>query len=315
MGANAERDLMALVLRGEMKRDAIRRAENTRKGYAADWVTFTNWCVREGRENLPATSATVLLFSHAQLAAGKTVATAIRRLSAINSYHAAAGHATPASGDVWQFLLAVRRMRGEQPHQKAAISIDQLRAMCAAFPNTVRGLRDRSMLTLGFFSALRRCTLIGLDLADVEFRPEGLVLTIRREKQDRRGEGRSLGVVAGKYPESCPVRALEVWIQQRGRSPGALFNPVYYGLVQIRRLQPAHVARIVKEAVGRIGLDPSLYAAHSMRAGFVTSCINAGLPDLMVMAHTAHRDLGTLRIYHRRASNPFTGNPTALIDL
>lgn len=315
MGATAENELMRLVLRGEMKRDALNRAENTRLGYAADWKDFTAWCLTQGCESLPATPQTVLLYSHAQLTSGRKVSTAIRRLLAINSYHNAAGHAAPATGDVWQFLLAVRRMRGEQPSQKAALSVDQLRVMCAMLPKTLHGLRDRAVLTVGFASALRRSTIVALDLADIEFRAEGLVLKIRREKQDRKAEGRVVGITRGNHADTCPARSLEAWIRERGAAPGPLFTPVYYNFAQNRRLTPAHIARIVKQAAQRIGLDPKDWAAHSMRAGFVTSCINSGLPDLMVMAHTAHRDLGTLRIYHRRASDPFVGNPSALIGL
>lgn len=313
--AKAERELMAMVLRGEVPRGAIQHADNTRKGYAASWNDFQVWCKLQRLESLPATPQTVLLYCHAQLATGHKVATAIHRLSAINSYHQAAGYPKPADSMAWQFLLAIRRMRGEQPAQKAALTIEQLRAMCIALPENLRGRRDRALLAVAFGSALRRSTIVGLDLADVEFRPEGLVLRVKREKQDRRGDGRTLGVVAGKHLDFCPVRLLEAWVKARGQAQGPLFTPTYYEHALIRRLQPATVARIVKDAAIAIGLDPAQFAGHSTRAGFVTSCINAGLPDLMVMAHTGHRDVGTLRIYHRRASDPFVGNPSGLIDL
>lgn len=305
---------MALVLRGEMKRDAIRRAENTRLGYAADWKAFTAWCKTHGHESLPAAPATVLLYSHAQLAAGRKVSTAIRHLSAINSYHSAAGEKPPANSEVWQFLLAVRRMRGEQPSQKNALAVDQLRTMCAAVPKNLRGIRDRAVLTLGFASALRRSTLVALDMDDVEFRSEGLVLTIRKEKQDRKAEGRVLGVVHGKHPDTCPVRALQAWITERGAAEGPLLLPVYRSFTTMRRLQPAHIARIVKGAAHRIGLDPKQFAGHSLRAGMVTTAIQNGANEMLVAAHTGHKSLAMLRKYFRRA-DPFRANVSAMIGL
>ena len=45
------------------------------------------------------------------------------------------------------------------------------------------------MLALGLAAALRRSELIGLELRDVQFVPEGLRLTIRHSKTDQEGEG------------------------------------------------------------------------------------------------------------------------------
>jgi site-specific recombinase XerD len=314
LGAKAEAELLRLALQGEVKTAALRRSENTRAGYRADWRSFTAWCAALGHESLPASVTTILLYSHAQLEAGRKVSTAIRRLSAINSYHTAAGYDAPAGPQVWQFLLAVRRMRGEQPRQKQALTVDQLRRMCQALPLNAKGWRDRSVLTLGFGSGLRRSTLVALDLADVEFCPEGVILTIHREKQDRKGEGRRLGVVRGTQPDTCPVGTLETWIDWRGREPGPLFTPAIGGRVQLRRLRPAHVARIVKDAARRIGLDPTHLAGHSMRSGMVTTALENGCNEVLVMAHTAHQSLATLRKYLRRA-DPFRANASAMLGL
>lgn len=312
--AKAERELLAMVLSGELKREGIAHAENTRSGYRADWADFTSWCKLQRLESLPAAPQTVLLYSHAQLASGRKVSTAIHRLSAINSYHQAAGYAKPSAAVAWPFLLAVRRMRGEQPDQKAAISVEELRAMSKALPRTVKGLRDRSVLCLGFSSGLRRSNIVALDLADVEFRDEGLVLKVRREKQDRRGEGRIVGIVAGKHPETCPIRTLEDYLIERGRAPGPLFVPVYRGIPLLKRLKPAHVARIVKDAAAAAGLDPSRVSGHSLRAGMATSAIENGAGELIVAAHLGHRNLSTTRRYFRRA-DPFRANASGLLGL
>lgn len=314
MGATAEKALMALVLKGELKRDALRRAVNTRVGYAADWRLFTRWCQQQGSESLPATTQTVLLFVHSQLERGVKVATAIRYLSSINSYHSGAGEKPPANSEVWQFLLAIKRMRGEQPAQKDAITVDQLRMMVASRPHSPIGLRDRAILTVGFASGLRRSTLVALDLEDAEFRAEGLVLTIRKEKQDRRGQGRALGILPGKFPDTCPLQTLERWLRERGDAPGPLFTPVYAGHVLLRRMQPAQVARVVKVAAKAAGLDPARFSGHSLRAGMATAAIQNGAGELIVAAHLGHRNLSTTRKYFRRA-DPFRANASGLLGL
>lgn len=316
MSANskAERELLAMVLSGELQREAIAYAENTRSGYRADWHDFTSWCKLQRLESLPAAAQTVLLYSHAQLASGRKVSTAIHRLSAINSYHQAAGYPKPADAVAWPFLLAVRRMRGEQPEQKAALTVEELRGMSKALPETPHGLRDRSVLTLGFASGLRRSNLVALDLADVDFREEGLVLTIRREKQDRRGEGRVVGVIGGRHAETCPIRTLQDWLKQRGSSPGPLFTPVYAGHALLKRLKPAHVARIVKAAAAAAGLDSARLSGHSLRSGMATSAIENGAGELIVAAHLGHKNLSTTRRYFRR-TDPFRANASGLLGL
>jgi site-specific recombinase XerD len=48
-------------------------------------------------------------------------------------------------------------------------------------------------------------------------------------------------------------------------------------------------------------LDPDQFAGHSLRAGFVTSALEAGADLLKVMDVTRHREVKTLQAYDRRA--------------
>ena len=52
----------------------------------------------------------------------------------------------------------------------------------AALENNLRGHRDRSMLTLGWFGAFRRSELVRIQLADVAFTREGLVVSLRKSR-------------------------------------------------------------------------------------------------------------------------------------
>jgi integrase len=61
-------------------------------------------------------------------------------------------------------------------------------------PTDLRGLRDRALLLIGWTAALRRGELVALEVADLSFEPEGVVLTIRRSKTDREGSGASVAV-------------------------------------------------------------------------------------------------------------------------
>jgi integrase len=89
--------------------------------------------------------------------------------------------------------------------------------------STARGARDAALILLGFASALRRSELAGLDLADIEPKPEGLLIRVRKSKTDPEARGQLVGVAHGTLAETDPVTALDDWLAHRGTQPGQLF--------------------------------------------------------------------------------------------
>jgi hypothetical protein len=69
-------------------------------------------------------------------------------------------------------------------------------------------------------------------------------------------------------------------------------------------------ARINLSAAGtaKVGLDRKTYGAHSMRAGFVTAAMLAGISETRIAEHTGNRDMNVLRLYYRNGM-VFKGNP------
>lgn len=163
--------------------------------------------------------------------------------------------------------------------------------------------RDRAILLFGFATALRRCNLAGLDLADVSFEPRGMLVTVRHEKNDRVGQPRTLAVPSGNA-----LQAVKQWLKVRGTAPGPLFTGVHGGKLTMRRLHPQRIAQVVQEAAHKAGLNGRDYGAHSMRAGFCTEGLARGIGEIRVAAQTGHRCLESLRRYYRPA-DPFIGNP------
>jgi integrase len=64
------------------------------------------------------------------------------------------------------------------------------------------------------------------------------------------------------------------------------------------------VNEIVKAAAARGGFDPAKFGGHSLRAGFVTDGISAGVSDGDLMAQTGHTNPKTLHRYNRGATDP-----------
>jgi hypothetical protein len=52
---------------------------------------------------------------------------------------------------------------------------------------------------------MRRSELTALTLLDLEEKPDGLLVTIRRSKTDQEGHGQTVAVARGTHPDSDPV--------------------------------------------------------------------------------------------------------------
>jgi len=122
----------------------------------------------------------------------------------------------------------------------------------------------------------------------------------RRAKTDQEGHGAKIAIVRGSV--ACPVEALKLWRDAGGISEGAVFRPIRKGgRVQDERLSDRSVANIVKAHAARVGLDPSSFSGHSLRAGFLTSAAKRGANLFKMMETSRHKSVDTLRGYVRDA--------------
>jgi len=121
-------------------------------------------------------------------------------------------------------MRGIRRSYGAPPCGKAAAVTDIVRAMVATLPTTCKGVRDRALLLVGFAGAFRRSELVSLNVSDVQFVSEGLVISLRRSKTDHDGEEMIKGVPFGCVPATCPVRALRAWLDISKIAEGATIS-------------------------------------------------------------------------------------------
>ena len=279
------------------------KAENTLRGYRADWRDFCAWCESHHVCPLPAAPETVAAYI-AECAGRLKVGSIQRRLNAIAEAHKAMGADSPTSaGIVRATLKGIRRTLGTAAAQKAPALTDDIRAMVDAADSGLIGARDRALILLGFAGAFRRSELVGLDIEDCSFGKDGLTVTLRRSKTDQDGAGRKIGIPYGSNPDTCPVRVLQSWLEAAGIATGPLFRSLNrHGQVQPGRLSPMDVARVVKKLAERAGLDPAKYAGHSLRAGHATAAAASGASERSIMNQTGHRSVQMVRRYIRDGS-------------
>jgi site-specific recombinase XerD len=289
------------------------KAKSTQAAYSSDFRIFDAWCRERGLTALPAMPATVCAFLAAQAGLGKRASTLSRRLAAIGYFHRLANEPSPVGDETIKATLSgIRRSIGAAPVRKKAATSDIVLSMVGtAGADSLRQLRDRAILLIGFASAMRRSELVALNVADLEWTAEGVLIHIRRSKTDQEGMGASVAVPRGAT--ACPVVALKAWIEAAGITDGAVFRRIFNKRrqrVTDQRLHGRCVASIVKKGAARLGFDVSCFGAHSLRSGLVTSAVKRGVSLLKICDQTRHKSIEMLRTYCRDAEL-FVGNAAA----
>jgi integrase len=194
----------------------------------------------------------------------------------------------------------IRRVHGTAPNRKAPLRAADIRTLVSTLDLTrLGGLRDRALLVFGFAGAFRRSELVALDVADVDWQDDGLVVHIRRSKTDQQGQGQAIGILYGSDPATCPVRTLRAWLDASGITEGAIFRQVDRHGNVYGRLTGKSAAERVKVACTRAGLDGDRYGGHSLRAGMITSAIEGGATEHRTMLHSRHKSVHVFRTYVR----------------
>lgn len=291
-------------------------AENTKRGYGSDFRQYAAWCESCGFTALPADPPTVAAYFSAMADAGKKPSTIDRARAAIRMAHETAGAADPTGHkSVKLTLKGIRRAVGVAKAKKSPILATDVKAMLAALPAGPAGVRDRALILVGFAGAFRRSEVAGIAVEHIEHTAEGIKVFLPKSKTDQEGAGRLVGIKRGDNPATCPVRALEAWIEAAGIDAGPVFRSVNrHGHIGAGAITPQSVALVVKRAAAAAGLDPAKYSGHSLRAGFVTQGALNGATEANIMRQTGHTSNATVKGYIRIA-NIFRDNVSGMLGL
>jgi integrase len=269
-------------------------AQNTRRAYLSDLAEFERW-----GGSIPASTETIAEYLAAR-AHTLAVATLVRHLASISKAHEARGLPNPTRSELVRATLSgIRRTKGRAQREAKALLRDDLLLVLDAMGDSIKDIRDRALLLIGFAGALRRSELVGLDVGDIEHVRQGMILHLRRSKIDQGGEGRKIGIPFGRS-RWCPVAALDAWKAASGITLGAIFRPVdRHGHIRSARLSGEAVSLIIYMRAAAGGLDANRYSGHSLRAGLATSAAQAGVSTWRIRAQTGHASDAMLSRYIR----------------
>lgn len=291
------------------------KAGSTWTAYRSDWKAFQTFCSQSGLESMPSTASTVVLWCVHRAQQGKRVSTIERSLAAIKQAHDAAGQASPvAKPEVREALRGLRRQLGVRPSRKVPTIAKHVRSMVDSCGEGTRALRDRAILLVGFAGAFRRSELVALDVGDVTFEADGLLVLVRRSKADQIGEGQTKAIPVARKERYCPVAALRAWMSTARVSRGPLFRVVDRWGNAKGRMQARQVSEIVQKYARTAGLDPKRVGGHSLRAGFVTQAARMQSPEYRIMEQTGHKSSRSLSDYIREADRLGTSAAKGILD-
>ena len=251
-------------------------APNTLRSYYVDATAFVDWCYKQNVEAFPMQSATLsdyIEFMKLTL----RYSTIRRRISSLRRVNTLLGFQDETQTE--EIYLAVRRLKREKlidQRQAVGINQDLLIKMIAAQPETLAGIRNRALLSLGYDFLARRSELVALRATDIQFTSDGTLRgTIKKSKTDQYGRGRIV------FGSERSAKLVGKWLKQKPKEIQPIFCAINHGHCVDRPICDRNVNEIIKRGVIKVKrcerpseLDVS---GHSLRIG--------AAQDLLIRGH------------------------------
>jgi integrase/recombinase XerD len=183
----------------------------------------------------------------------------------------------------------------------AAFSKIQARKILdAPAADTLAGLRDRAILSVGLQVGFRRAEIAALNVGDLH-QNRGFD-ALRVVRKGGRREALAINLQAAQR-----IRAYLDIAGHGDDIEGPLFRPVRGNQKKkfdaSGRMDPDAIDRMVRKYAAKIGLGRG-YSVHSMRATFIPTALENGAQLEDVQKAAGHRDPSTTKLYDRRGYNP-----------
>lgn len=276
-------------------------AENTRKAYGSDVKRFLQW-----GGTIPSAPQQILDYieQHASTHKHSTLTRWLASLAVAHDEVLRISADNPVRSKALRTLMrGIARVHGTKQRRVSPLSLSDLTKIVASNGESLRGIRDTAILTVGFYGALRRSEIAALRLEDITFESQGALIDLGRTKTDHDGSDSEVYLPA-QCSATCPVSALRRWIEKAHIASGPVFRAISRtGAKRQAALGGGSVAIIVKYCAERVGVDARRISGHSLRAGFVTTAVSKGKRISKIQAQTRHRSITTLMRYVREEEN------------
>lgn len=277
---------------------------NTLQAYQSDLAQFDHWCSSHGWQSMPAQPEMVAAYLVEQRQHLK-LSTLKRHLATISKAHQIAGLPNPVrSPVVTDTVKGLQNLHPEAATRATAMTPDYLHKVLGGISGgSLASIRDKALLLTGWCAALRRSEIAALRWCDVEWLPDGVVLTVMGSKTDKTGTGQQTPLAAEpKAGKVCPVKALQAWQSALSALSPELVKGTQPVFRQVNRhgglgggLTGHAVNGIISRRGSLVGLDG--FTGHSLRRGLAQAAHAAGVADTAIMQTTRHKSVAMLRTY------------------
>ena len=139
-------------------------AKNTIRAYRSDFIQYQTWCSHNNIDSIPATAEAIAQYVD-YLATIRKSATIRRRINSLGTVLKLSKHYDPTNQP--EVILAIKRMHrkiGRAQQQATPITKPLLNQLLSNCDNSLRGLRNKVLLRLGYETMRRRSELCAKDL-------------------------------------------------------------------------------------------------------------------------------------------------------
>lgn len=259
---------------------------------------FVKWCESFKFDFLPASVNTVCVFLSHLVEKRVSVSVLDAYFYAINWKHHFSLHINPCNDSLVKMTLeGSKRILAAPKTKKEPVTVEMLKKIVDYYKQNLnlKALRICTICILGFSGFLRYSEISELQMRDLTFEDDHVLVYIKRSKTDQERQGKTVPI-SKTSSELCPVMWLNRYIEKAGlvsESNQFLFSPVKYNkasdsyTLMSSQLSYKRAREIFLEAIEAIGEDKNKYSLHSLRSGGASAASNSdsALEERLIMAH------------------------------
>jgi len=253
-------------------------AKNTIRAYRSDFIQYQTWCSENTLEPIPASAHTMSMYVD-YLSENNKSATIRRRINSLGTVLRLSKNHDPTKQP--EVILALKRMHrkiGRAQQQATPLTKPLLNQLLCNCDNSLRGLRNKVLLRLGYETMRRRSELCAFKFEDICQAPSGKpAIRLNFSKTDQFGTGKILPI------SQELAELIDKW---------GLVGSEGYILKSINRhgqigsnLNPASISTILKALQARLQYDTNgkSLSGHSFRVGAALDLLEQGEPLERIM--------------------------------
>jgi integrase len=271
-------------------------AQNTIRAYRSDFTQYQNWCLKNNQEPIPATADTMSMYVD-YLSDNNKSATIRRRINSLGTVLRLSKNHDPTKQP--EVVLALKRMHrkiGRAQQQATPLNKPLLNQLLGNCDNSLRGLRNKVLLRLGYETMRRRSELCTFKFEDIDYAPNGKpIIRLNFSKTDQYGTGKMLPI------SKELLSLLDQWKGIVGNQGYILRSINRHGHIG-NNLNPASISTILKTLQEGLKSESNQQplSGHSFRVGAALDLLEQAEPLEKIMLRGGWQTDSTAMKYLRR---------------